>query len=153
MGSNMSENGRPKKKRGRRTMRRPRGIVKGYLEHKSRALFESKYDELEKSLPYKRGVYALYKGGNLYYVGIAPNNLMHRLWRHTRDRHARKWDAFSMYSCKSLKQIGFLEALLVRIARPPGNNQDPSLGGGAENLDRELRRRNQEARLLYQSAF
>jgi hypothetical protein len=45
----------------------------------------------------KSGVYALYKGASLYYVGLAKN-LRSRLHHHLRDRHAEEWNRFSTSS-------------------------------------------------------
>ena len=139
----------PKKRRGRKSTRRAR-IVQGYLERKPRKLLESQYEVIESLLPHRSGVYSLYDRGELYYIGIA-RNLMTRLWHHTKDKHARKWDAFSLYASKSWKQIGTHEALFLRIAKPPGNGQVPSLGGGAEDLTGELRQHARDVHQLLKS--
>ena len=135
-------------KRGRRRGRKA-PTVQGYLERKPRELLESQYEEILSALPHNRGVYALYKGERLYYIGIA-RHLTGRVWTHTKNQHAKKWDIFSLYSCKSLDQIKMLEALFLRITKPPGNGQVPSLSAGAVDLTRELRERNRILRdLLY----
>jgi hypothetical protein len=42
------------------------------------------------------GVYALYKKGRLYYVGLATK-LRNRLKAHGKNRHGKEWDSFSIY--------------------------------------------------------
>ena len=59
-----------------------------------------------------QGIYALYKGAKLYYIGRATN-LQQRLAQHLRDRHQRKWDQFSLFVVNDEKHIGDLEALLI----------------------------------------
>jgi hypothetical protein len=68
----------------------------------------------------QRGVYALYKGGRLYYVGLA-SNLRNRIKNHLKDRHAGKWDKFSLYLVRKADHIKELESLILRIADPTGN--------------------------------
>jgi excinuclease UvrABC nuclease subunit len=67
-------------------------------------------------------VYALYRRGKLYYVGLA-SNLRNRLKAHLKDRHARRWDRFSLYLTESDHHLRELEALVVRVVRPPGNKR------------------------------
>lgn len=45
----------------------------------------------------KSGVYALYKGESLFYVGLAKN-LRSRLHHHLKDRHAEEWNRFRTLS-------------------------------------------------------
>ncbi len=68
----------------------------------------------------RHGVYALYKGGRLYYVGLA-SNLLGRVNGHLRDRHRGKWDRFSVYLTVQSSHIKELESLLLRIISPKGN--------------------------------
>lgn len=67
----------------------------------------------------KSGVYALYNGDRLYYVGLA-SNLMGRLKGHVRDRHEGLWNRFSVYLTAHSEQshIRELDALLLRITKP-----------------------------------
>jgi len=67
-------------------------------------------------------VYALYRGDELYYVGLA-SDLRSRLAQHLRDTHADGWDRFSLYLTVDDGHMRELEALVMRIARPPGNKQ------------------------------
>jgi len=66
------------------------------------------------------GVYALYSGDSLYYVGLAKN-LRSRLNGHLRDRHAEAWDRFSIYLTQGDEHLKELESLVLRIASPKGN--------------------------------
>jgi hypothetical protein len=68
----------------------------------------------------KSGVYALYSGDSLYYVGLA-RNLRSRLNGHLRDRHAEEWDRFSIYLTQGDEHLRELESLVLRIASPKGN--------------------------------
>ncbi|MEM7814405.1 MAG: GIY-YIG nuclease family protein [Candidatus Aenigmatarchaeota archaeon] len=56
-------------------------------------IFEEKLKELMKGYS---GIYALYKGDELYYVGLTKN-LHGRIRWHLRDRHAGKWDKFVIF--------------------------------------------------------
>jgi hypothetical protein len=80
----------------------------------------------------RHGVYALYRKSRLYYVGLA-NNLRGRIKNHVRDRHAGKWDSFSMYLTIDDSHMRELESLLIRIASPKGNKQRGRFAR-AENL-------------------
>jgi hypothetical protein len=51
---------------------------------------------LEKIMRGYAGVYALYRGKRLYYVGLAMN-LYNRLRGHTKDKQKRKWDQFAIF--------------------------------------------------------
>jgi hypothetical protein len=70
----------------------------------------------------RHGVYALYRRGKLYYVGLA-SNLRSRLKMHLRDRHQQSWDRFSVYLCIGDTHLRELEALILRIVKPTGNKQ------------------------------
>ena len=56
-----------------------------------------KYQKIIRAYSRQReGVYALYRKGRLYYVGLA-SDLKWRLGAHLKDRHKEKWDRFSVY--------------------------------------------------------
>jgi len=84
----------------------------------------------------KHGVYALYKGDRLYYVGLATN-LRRRIKQHLNDRHAGKWNRFSLYLVRKANHIKELESLILRIANPKGNAAIGRLKG-AEDLKTAL---------------
>ena len=97
-------------------------LVSGYLEDVSIQAFEDYGRELSELIGNQSGIYALYRGGVLYYVGLA-SNLNKRLRKHRRDKHRGKWDRFSAYVAKQGRHIRELEALCLRIMRPAGNLQ------------------------------
>lgn len=70
----------------------------------------------------RQGVYALFRRGKLYYVGLA-GNLRMRLAHHLKDRHKDSWDSFSIYLTIGDSHLRELEALIIRIAAPAGNKQ------------------------------
>ena len=100
----------------------PNALVCQFLEKASGKVLE-KYKSIIRSYVHRRhGVYALYRRDRLYYVGLA-RNLRGRLGGHLRDRHARKWDRFSIYLTIGDEHIRELESLILRVASPPGNKQ------------------------------
>lgn len=82
-----------------------------------------------------QGIYALYKGNKLYYIGRA-NNLQRRLSHHLRNRHKNKWDRFSLFIVRNEKYISDLESLLITICEPVGNHAHPH--SGASDLKKEF---------------
>lgn len=97
-------------------------LVSQFMENVSSVALED-YQDLFRSFAKRRhGVYALYKGKRLYYVGLAQN-LRTRLKQHLRDRHGKAWDRFSMYLTLNDSHIKELESLVLRIVRPEGNRQ------------------------------
>jgi hypothetical protein len=95
-------------------------LVVEHLEGISRAAI-GRFPELVTEFARgKSGVYALYKGESLYYVGLAKN-LRSRLHHHLRDRHAEEWNRFSIYLTRDDEHLKELESLVLRIASPKGN--------------------------------
>jgi hypothetical protein len=116
--------------------KRKPALVSQYLEGISRdALME--YQDLVRGLARRRsGVYALYRGDKLYYVGLA-RDLRSRLRQHLKGRHADAWDRFSMYLTIGDQHIRELESLVLRIVKPKGNRQIGKFSG-AQNLRRDF---------------
>ena len=83
------------------------------------------------------GVYALYKGKHLYYVGLATN-LFNRLRWHTKNRHKGKWDQFAIFRVGRVRYLKDMETLLLQVAKPPGNTLSGHLHRDAD-LTRVLR--------------
>jgi hypothetical protein len=100
--------------------RKQRRLVQGNLERISSKVFDSYHNEITQLVGRQHGVYALYKKNRLYYVGLA-NNLRGRVKQHLKDRHAKKWDSFSLYLVRNVNYLRELESLLVHIAEPRGN--------------------------------
>jgi hypothetical protein len=118
-------------------------IVTGYLEKMSSSVFDKYRDEITGLTMRKQGLYALYDGGELYYVGLA-SNLRNRIDTHLKDRHRRRWTHFSLYIVKHEEHIRELESLVLRIASPRGNRQKGKLRRSADMLP-ELRQKAEEA--------
>ena len=98
-------------------MSRTPQLVCQHIENVSRNALE-KYQEIVRNYVFRRqGVYALYRRGKLYYVGLA-SDLRGRLKTHLSDRHGKRWDRFSLYLTIGDKHLKELESLLLRVIRP-----------------------------------
>lgn len=107
-------------------------LVLGYLERIASSAFSECPKQITDLVRRRHGVYALYKGDRLYYVGLATN-LRNRIKQHLRDKHAGKCNRFSLYLVRKAEHIKELEAMILRIADPKGNATKGALPG-AENL-------------------
>lgn len=99
-------------------------LVKGYFENVDGSAFDEKQiKKIIGKITEKRGagIYALFKGKEVYYIGLSQN-LGKRVSHHRDDKHSRKWDKFNFYVINT-KYIKDVEALLLRIAKPRGNSQ------------------------------
>jgi GIY-YIG catalytic domain len=92
---------------------------------------------LKKIMRGYAGVYALYNGERLYYVGLATN-LYNRLRWHTKNRHRGKWDRFAIFRVRRVRYLKDMETLLLQVAEPPGNTLSGHLHRDAD-LTRILR--------------
>lgn len=115
-----------------------------HLENISRDALEKYQFIIREYVRRRRGVYALYRRGKLYYVGLA-GNLRSRLTMHLKDRHGQSWDRFSVYLTIGDTHLRELEALILRIVKPLGNKQ---MGKFPQSED--LRRRLARAMHEYQ---
>jgi hypothetical protein len=95
-------------------------LVKGYLERKDRKGFELLLPRYREVIGDSSGIYALYKGNNLYYVGIAKN-LLSRVDGHTKDKHKNRWDKVSFFVIDKHRYSKDIETVILRIAEPKGN--------------------------------
>jgi len=123
-------------------MARSRKLVKEHLEGVHWSVLKDYNKVVNEFIRDQAGVYALYKGKKLYYVGLATN-LQRRLNAHLRDRHQNDWDRFSVYLTTRDEHIKELESLLLRIMSPKGNIQ----GGrfqASENLNPVMNKRIRE---------
>lgn len=111
--------------------RRKKHLVVQHAEMMGAQLFDSYQSVLREFLKGQHGVYALYKGSRLYYVGLTTN-LRRRLDRHRKDRHEGKWDKFSLFITDSADYLRELEALVLRIASPKGNRATTKLPGSSD---------------------
>ena len=102
-----------------KTKRSGRGtLLKGTLENIPKRVFDSLAESIEKTMKGKSGIYALYKKERLVYVGKATS-VRGRVKKHTRDRHMKNWDNFSVYLVEDEKLIHDIETIVTRIANPP----------------------------------
>jgi len=120
-----------------KTSKKADNLVSGYLERISSRIFSEFPKDLTALAGKQHGVYALYKGERLYYVGLATD-LHRRINHHMRDRHAGKWNKFSLYLVRKADHIKELESLILRIADPKGNATKGKFRK-ARNLSGELR--------------
>jgi hypothetical protein len=97
-----------------------RSLVVQHLERIAGAALDEFPEALRDFIRGRNGVYSLYKGDRLYYVGLA-RNLRSRLRGHMRDRHAGRWDRFSIYITEGDEHLKELESLILRIVVPAGN--------------------------------
>lgn len=118
--------------------RRKSHLVIQHVERMARRILEEHPDVVREYVKGKRGVYALYKGPRLYYVGLA-SNLRSRFKAHLRDRHASAWDYFSMYLTETDEHLRELEALALRITMPKGNKSKTKFAR-SQDLRRYFRR-------------
>ena len=114
-------------------------LVTQYLENIAREGFEEHVDIIRNFVGGRMGIYALYRRGKLYYVGLA-SDLPSRLNSHRKNKHKDAWDTFSVYLTIGDGHLRELESLAVRVAQPPGNSQ---LGkfSGAQDLQKEFDRK------------
>lgn len=97
-------------------------LVCQHLENISRKALEKYQNVIKEFVKGRHGIYALFRRGNLYYVGLA-SNLRNRLKIHLRGRHAKNWDSFSVYLTIKDSHLHELESLVLRISSPIGNRQ------------------------------
>ena len=117
-------------------------LVIQHVELMSRRILENHQEVIREYVKGKRGVYALYRGNRLYYVGLA-SNLRSRLKAHVRDRHAEAWDRFSLYLTEGDEHLRELEAMVLRITMPKGNLAKSKFAR-SQDLRRYFKRRIQE---------
>ena len=97
-------------------------LVCQHLENISRKMLEEYQDVIRSFVRDRNGVYALYRRGNLYYVGLT-SGLLGRLKIHLRNHHSDTWDRFSVYLTIGPAYMKEIESVLIRISHPPGNKQ------------------------------
>jgi hypothetical protein len=108
------------------------------LENISREALERHQEIIRQYARGRQGVYALYRRGKLYYVGLATN-LRSRLRHHLKDRHGGSWDRFSVYLTIGDHHLRELEALILRTVKPSGNKQRGKFAK-SEDMRRRFRR-------------
>ena len=120
-------------------MAREAPLVSQYLERISRGAVEKYQFLFKRYVRHRQGVYALYKGKKLYYVGLA-SDLRWRLHQHLKDHHGRSWDRFSVYFTIGEKHLKELETLILHITGKPPGNKNKGKFRDSENLKRILKK-------------
>lgn len=121
-------------------MRKAPQLVCQHLENISRDALEKYLPIIRRYVVRRQGVYALYRRGKLYYVGLA-SNLRWRLNAHLTDRLSQSWDRFSVYLTVGDKHLRELESLLLRVVKPkPKGNVQSGKFTASENLLRRFKR-------------
>ncbi|MDA8083172.1 MAG: hypothetical protein M0024_05895 [Nitrospiraceae bacterium] len=115
-----------------------RQLVSEHLENISRDVLETHQDIIRAYIKGRHGIYALFRKGRLYYVGLA-SDLRNRLKTHLRDHLASTWDRFSIYLTVSNEHLRDLEALVLKIA-PPAGNSKPGTFAASQNIIRAFER-------------
>lgn len=101
-----------------------RSLVLHRLENISKEIFKRYYSLITELIGSSPGIYALYDGTELYYLGKSTD-LRKRVRHHLRDRHLASWTHFSLYLVRRAAHIHEIESLLIRIANPKGNRIIP----------------------------
>jgi Restriction Enzyme Adenine Methylase Associated len=121
-------------------MRKPSQLVCQHLENVSGDILEEYQDVIREYVSRRQGVYALYDDQDLYYVGLA-SDLSSRLKAHLRDKHAGRWDRFSVYLTIGDEHLRELETLLLHVVKPsPEGNSKIGKFVRSENLLARLKR-------------
>lgn len=81
-----------------------RPLVLDRLENVSKDVFKKYYPLITELVGNSPGIYALYDGADLYYVGKSTE-LRKRVRHHLRDRHLASWTHFSLYLVR--REVGF----------------------------------------------
>lgn len=126
-------------------------LLAGYLEGISWRVFQNYPDSIDRLTRGETGIYALYRGERLWYVGLA-SNLKSRLRTHIDDRHKGRWDRFNVYLTHGDRHMKELESILLRTIKPAGNRVKGGLKGSL-NLYRQLRREMTESDANRRAAF
>jgi len=115
-------------------------LVCQHLENISRDALEKYLPIIRRFVVRRQGVYALYRRGKLYYVGLA-GDLRWRLSAHLKDRLAPHWDRFSVYLTIGDKHLKELESLLLRVVKPkPSGNVQTGKFASSQNLVYQFKR-------------
>ncbi len=120
-------------------------LVIEHLEKVSSEMLENHFDIIRDYIKDKNGIYALYSGDKLYYVGLAMK-MSTRLKQHLKDRHAGLWNRFSLYLTRDEKYLNELESLFLNIYKPKGNKVKGKLRGST-SLKKDLYKKAKEEAL------
>lgn len=123
-----------------KTWDRAEPLIEAHIKDVSiRAIKEHERSFREFLGPRRSGIYVLRTDQDIYYIGLA-SSLRKRLPDHLSDQHAGEWDRFDLYVVRknNLKYLRELETLLIRAAKPTGNEIEPNFIR-SENLTKKLK--------------
>jgi hypothetical protein len=134
-----TEKKKPARKKRRRQRSSKGALIKGMSRRLPSEILESDVfaEHLRKMMRRYAGIYALYRKRRLYYVGLT-RNLLGRINRHLKDRHAGKWDSFIIFRIHRVRYLKDIETLIHRLVDSPGNRQKGNVPRDAD-LNRVLR--------------
>jgi hypothetical protein len=92
-------------------------LVCQHLENISRDTLEKYQAIIKRYVVRRQGVYALYRRGKLYYVGLA-GDLRWRVNAHLKDRHGHSWDRFSIYLPSGISTSRSLNRFCFGLSSP-----------------------------------
>ena len=116
-------------------------MIKYALDGVKRKYFDIIKRELRQVLKDMSGIYALYKGDRLVYVGLATD-IYWRMKGHSKS-HRLNWDTASIFIISKLKYLRDVETAIVRIAKPKYNDISGRVGN-EHYLERVLKKRVRE---------
>ena len=112
-----------RRKRRRRKSRSTKGaLIKGMSRRLPSEILESDVfaEKLRQMMRRYAGIYVLYKREKLYYIGLTKD-LLGRIRWHLKDRHAGKWDHFTIFRIQRVRYLKDIETLIHHLIETPGN--------------------------------
>jgi hypothetical protein len=119
------DRGKPEKirRKAKRDRHRTKGaLIKGMSRRLPSEILESEVfaEHLRAMMRRYAGIYALYRGKKLYYVGLT-GNLLGRIRWHLKDRHKGKWDSFTIFRIQKVRYLKDIETLVTHMIDTKGN--------------------------------
>jgi hypothetical protein len=108
-------------------------LIKGMSRRLPSEILESEVftEQLKSMMRRYAGIYALYRGKRLYYVGLT-RNLLGRIRWHLKDRHKGKWDSFTIFRIQRVRYLKDIETLITHLIDTPGNKVKGNLPRDAD---------------------
>ena len=113
---------KPRKKKKSKSKSTKGALIKGMSNRLPSEILESETFEVHLKQLMRRyaGIYILYKRDKIYYIGLTTD-LLGRIKWHLKDRHAGKWDNFTVFRILRVKYLKDIETLIHNIIETPGN--------------------------------
>ncbi len=130
-----------RKKGSKKSPKSPKGaLIKGMSKQLpsdilDNPLFTRRLKEIMRGYA---GIYALYRRKKLYYVGLTTNLLGRIRVHQKRDRHAGKWDHFTIFRIQRVRYLKDMETLIHQLVTIPGISAKGKVPRDAD-LNRVLR--------------